>query len=152
MRLLWRLSVDAARVFKMDKKVTYLDSNILIAAFQGRDEVSKEAVEILSDLNREFVISEYLKLETLPKPTFYKNEEEVEFLEQYFEQAASSIETTSDVVKQAINMASQYDLTPIDSLHISSALTANVDEFLTLEKNTKPMFNVRELKVISIRK
>jgi hypothetical protein len=46
----------------------------------------------------------------------------------------------------------RYDLTPIDSLHISSALVANVDEFLTLEKNTKPMFNVQEINVISIRK
>lgn len=46
--------------------------------------------------------------------------------------------------------ASDYDLAPIDALHISAAVMADVDEFVTIEKDTKPMCRVREVTVISL--
>jgi hypothetical protein len=47
-------------------------------------------------------------------------------------------------------LASRYDLTPIDALHVSAAVIAGVDEFVTGEKDTKPMFRVQEVKVVSL--
>lgn len=47
-------------------------------------------------------------------------------------------------------MASKYDMTPIDALHIGAAAVAGVDEFVTMEKPTKPMCKVEEVKVVSI--
>ncbi len=50
----------------------------------------------------------------------------------------------------AIEMSSKYDMTPIDALHIGAAAIAGVDEFITLEKPTKPICRVQEIKVESI--
>lgn len=40
--------------------------------------------------------------------------------------------------------------TYIDALYIAAAAVAGVDEFVTLEKPTKPICRVREVQVISI--
>lgn len=47
-------------------------------------------------------------------------------------------------------MASKYDMTPIDALHIGAAAIACVDELVTMEKPAKPMCQVKEVKVVSI--
>jgi hypothetical protein len=47
---------------------TYLDANILIAAFQGEGDGAMAAIAALDDPDREFVVSDFLRLETLPKP------------------------------------------------------------------------------------
>ena len=44
----------------------------------------------------------------------------------------------------------RYDLTPIDALHVSAAVIAGDDELVTGEKDTKPMFRVQEVKVVSL--
>ena len=135
----------------MIKISTHLGSNVLITAFQGVREYSGVAMQILADSDRTFVISDYLKLETLPKPTFHNNTDEVEFLNLYFEQVTRKVEVCREIADHAIKISSLYDLTPIDSLHISSAIAANVDEFITLERQTKPMFKVPSVNIISLR-
>lgn len=55
-------------------KRTYIDANVIIAAFQGEESVARRALQVLDDPNRELVVSDYLKLEVLPKPTFLKSE------------------------------------------------------------------------------
>lgn len=134
----------------MSLRRTYLDSGVLIAAWKGEDEIATSAMTILDDPNREFVISDFLRLETLPKPTFQKRADEVAFIETIFASAAESVVTSAALSSHAIQMASTYDLSPIDALHISAALSAKVDDFITSEKPTKPMFNVKELKVTSL--
>jgi len=54
------------------------------------------------------------------------------------------------LVEKAIDFASYYNLHPLDALHIAAAYEAEVDEFVTLEKPTKPICQVQEIKVISI--
>ncbi|NMC19429.1 MAG: type II toxin-antitoxin system VapC family toxin [Thermogutta sp.] len=47
-------------------------------------------------------------------------------------------------------MASKYDITPMDALHVGAAAVAGVDELVTMEKPTKPMCKVEEVMVVSI--
>ena len=61
-------------------KRTYVDANVLIAAFQGKEQISQRAMRVLEDPDRILVVSDYLRLEVLPKPTFQKREEEIQFM------------------------------------------------------------------------
>jgi len=131
-------------------KRTYIDANVLIAAFKGEEQVAQRALRVLDDPDRKLVVSDYLRLEVLPKPTFHKKREEIEFMQTVFDGAAENLETSSDLTGRALAMASKYDMTPIDALHIGAAAVAKVDEFVTMEKPTKPMCKVREVKVVSI--
>ena len=66
------------------KKRTYLDTGVLIVAHRGEPNLRIRALTLLSDSSREFVASDYLKLEALPKAIFFNNRLEQEFYEQYF--------------------------------------------------------------------
>ncbi len=131
-------------------KRTYIDANVLIAAFQGEEQIARQAMEVLDDPTRLLVVSDYLRLEVLPKPTFHKQREEIEFMQAIFEGAAENVITSSKLTEFALDMASKYDMTPVDALHIGAAMIAGVDEFVTMEKPTKPICRVEEVKVVSI--
>jgi len=103
----------------------------------------------LDDPDRKFVVSDYLRLEVLPKPTFHNKRGEVEFMQAVFENA-ENVKTSSELTGCALAMASKYDMTAIDALHIGAAAVAGVDEFVTMEKPAKPICKVKEVKVISI--
>ena len=131
-------------------KRTYIDASVLIAAFQGDGIISRRALEVLDDPNRELVVSDFLRLEVLPKPTFHKRTEEVEFMNAVIENAAENVPCDPVVTKKAIALASNYDVAPMDALHVGTAAAAKVDEFITTEKSTKPVCKVREINVISL--
>lgn len=131
-------------------KRTYIDASVLIAAFQGNDRISRRAMEVLDDPDRKLVVSDFLRLEVLPKPTYYKKTEEMEFMNTVLENAAENVPCDSEVTKKAIKFASDYDVAPMDALHVGAAVTANVDEFVTLEKPTKPICRVSEVRVRSL--
>ena len=131
-------------------KRTYIDANVLIAAFQGEEDIAGRAMAVLDDPDRKLVVSDFLQLEVLPKLTFHKRKEEVEFMEAVFENAAENVPCDPEVTKKAIEFASDYDIAPMDALHVGAALVANVDEFVTMEKPTKPVCRVSEIKVTSL--
>lgn len=131
-------------------KRTYVDANVLIAAFQGDESISRRALEVLCDPDRKLVVSDFLRLEVLPKPTFHKREKEVEFMNAVLEKAEENVPCDHGVTKKAIELASNYDVAPMDALHAGAASVANVDEFVTMEKPTKPLCKVGELKVVSL--
>jgi len=131
-------------------KRTYVDTNVLISAFRGDEPSASVALAILGDPARAFVVSDYLRLETLPKPTFHKNDAEVTFYSAFFDAAIESVGSRQALTEQAITIAIRYDLAPVDALHVSAAITADVDELVTLEKPSKPMLRVTEVPVVSI--
>lgn len=131
-------------------KRTYIDASVLIAAFRGDPTTSRCAMEVLDDPDRELVISDFLKLEVLPKPKFHGLTREVEFMMAVLNKAAEDVPCDSELTKTAINVASDYDLAPIDALHVAAAMIAKVDEFVTLEKPTKPICKVSTIKVRSL--
>jgi len=127
------------------EKKTFLDTGVLIKAFQSPLEEGKKAFNIITDPNRQFVVSDLLKLELLPKARFHKQSKEVAFYEDFFNSATLTIEVSPELVAKAIELASEYDLAPCDALHLSTAIEAQVDEFITTEKPTKPFFRVQGL-------
>lgn len=130
-------------------KRTYIDAGVLIEAFRGTNPGALRALRVLDDPDRKFVVSDYLRLEVLPKPTFHKRQEEVEFMQAVFEKA-EHLNTSPELTGRALAMASKYDMTPIDALHVGAAAVAGVDELVTMEKPTKPMCRVKEVSVVSI--
>jgi len=130
-------------------KRTYIDANVLIAAFQGEESVAQRAFRVLDDPDRKLVVSDYLRLEVLPKPTFHRRREEVEFMQSVLDQAENVL-SSSDLTGKSLEFAAKYDMTPIDALHVGASAVAAVDEFITMEKPTKPMCKVLEITVKSL--
>jgi len=67
------------------------------------------------------------------------------------ENAAENVPCNFEVTEKAIKLASIYDVAPMDALHVGAAVTAGVDEFVTLEKPTKPLCRISEIKIRSLR-
>lgn len=128
---------------------TYIDANVLISAFRGNEPSATRALEVLDDPDRRLVVSNYLRLEVLRKPLFHGHQEEVEFMQLVFDRA-EVISTSDELTSQAVSLAAQYDLGPLDALHVSAAVIGQVDELVTLEKGTKPLCRVREVTVVSL--
>ena len=131
-------------------KRTYVDSCVLIAACRGDERLSAKALSVIDDPDRKFVVSSYLELEVVPKPTFHKYPAQVQFMREFLAAAAERIDPSAATAADAIRLASKYDLSAFDALHASVARTAAVDELVTMEKPTKPLLAVKEVNVISL--
>lgn len=132
------------------RKKTYIDSGVLIAAFQGIQLVSIKANQILNDENREFASSQFVKLEVLPKANFNKQEDEVEFYETFFSAVIHWATDLEQITQDAYQLGCTYGLAAMDALHVAAAIQIKADELITTEKPTKPMHRVREISIISI--
>lgn len=127
----------------MSKKRTYLDTGVLIAAHSGEHKLFEAAFAVIDDPNREFVITDFLKLELLPKPTFLKKTEEVDFYNDYFANAVETLETTPMKTSAALDLACEYGLSAVDAIHMQTAVEAGIAEFVTTEKESKPFFRIK---------
>ncbi|MFZ2961386.1 MAG: type II toxin-antitoxin system VapC family toxin [Candidatus Ozemobacteraceae bacterium] len=131
-------------------KKTYLDSSVLIAAARGLEPHATKAFAILNDPDREFVASIFLKLELLPKSIFHKQETEKKLYQLYFSQISQWAPTTDEMIEKTIKLAGLYNLSSIDAIHAASAIALKADEFITGEKPGKPLFRIKNLKVIGM--
>jgi predicted nucleic acid-binding protein len=130
--------------------LTFIDSCVLINAVQGVGEANRKALEILDDEDRKFIVSDFVLLEVIPKPTFNKIQDQVSFYQSFFNDVSTSIEISTAITTLAIQLSSEYDVAPMDSLIVSSAIVGRADELITMEKPTNPMHRVKEIKVISL--
>jgi len=96
------------------------------------------------------VISYLVLLEVLPKPQFYQRKMQYQTLEQLFALTEKLMPDYSVVLPQSIELAAKYDLAPMDALHAATALQGQEDEFITLERSTKPFFRIAELHAYSL--
>lgn len=131
-------------------KRTYLDSSVLLAACARKDEVGRRALEILDDPGRSFVLSDAVKPEILPKAIFERRQEEVDFYEAIISQG-ENLNWSIDTLHRAFDVAQRHGIAAMDAVHVANALDAGVDELVTAEKPTKPMFRVADLSISSIR-
>jgi len=131
---------------------SYLDSGVIIHAV---DRVltpqSQRAIEVVLDKEREFLVGDYVKLETLPKRIYYKQVEQVEAVMDIF-QNAEYIPSSPAIIALAEELANTYGLAGMDALHAASAIIGGADELLTFEQSTKPFFRIplSVLKVVSL--
>jgi predicted nucleic acid-binding protein len=129
--------------------VTYLDSGVLLAAWKNA-ELRPAALRLLEDSDRQFATSQLARLELLPKPAFEKRLVEMTFYQAHFDEAIASQPLDEPLGNQALTLAEKYGLAAVDALHIAAALRLGAQEFYTSEKPGKPMFRVKELKIISL--
>lgn len=123
---------------------------MLIFAAKGTHEVAALALPFLQDANREFVTSEYVRLEVLPKPIHFHNEGEVEFYNAFFRLNTRTIPTSVALLEFAMEEACRTGLSAIDAIHIACAVFGGAEEIVTSEKTTKPMHRTQLVKVVSI--
>lgn len=129
--------------------ITYLDSGVLLAAWRSA-ELRAAALRVLEEPDRQFATSQLAKLELLPKAVFEKRPFERAFYQAHFEEAVATQPLDEQLGKHAQDLAEKYGLAAVDALHLSAALRSAAQEFYTSEKPGKPMFRVKELKVISL--
>lgn len=133
--------------------LTFVDASVLIAAFRGVDPVRSQALAVLADANRRFVRSEFLELETVPKPTYHQRADEVAWLRSFFD-SKSTMPVPSHLALVALGRqkACQYGLSAIDALHLAAALEANCEELVTIEKRERAFGKINEpgLKIVFI--
>jgi predicted nucleic acid-binding protein len=119
--------------------LTYLDASVLIAAIEGEGPAAARAYEVINDPNRAFVFSDYVRLETICKPTFQRRRESLDIYEEFF-RAAVLTPNTDELVRRAIELGCKHDIAPLDALHVSASISAKSGEFVTGEASTKPLF------------
>lgn len=141
---------DAAAVSAMNKCLTYLDANVLIAAFRGRSIVSQAAVAVLRDPGRALIVSDALWLETVPKAGYHRQRQEVDFYEGIFTLAAERVRLNEAALEKACELAPRYGLAAMDAIHVALALVGGAEELVTGEGWNKPMLRVQELRIHSI--
>lgn len=133
--------------------LTFVDASVLIAAYRGEEPVRSQALAILADGNRRFVRSEFLELETIPKPTYHQRADEVAWLRSFFD-SKSTMPVPSHLALVALGRqkACQYGLSAIDALHLAAALESSCDELVTTEKRERAFGKVKEpgLKIVFI--
>ncbi len=129
---------------------TFIDSGVLILAARGTQSDSETALNVLSDPDREFVSSLFIRLETIPKAVYHKKQREVEFYEAFFRTVVQWESDINRLLQSAHQIACTYGLAGLDALHIAAAISLNADEFITTEKPTKLMYRVSNLHCISI--
>jgi predicted nucleic acid-binding protein len=128
---------------------TFLDAGVLLSAWLGHSPRSIAAKSIVADESREFITSDAVKLELLPKPTYERRRAELNYYNDHFKNIASE-PFSAELGDAASVLAKKYGLAAIDSLHIASAIRQGAEEFITSELPGKPMFRVKDLKIISL--
>lgn len=128
---------------------TFIDSGVLLKAWRG-DDLADAALLILGDETREFCSSQLVRLELLPKPRFEKRQREVDFYKAHFKEVIAFEPLSAELGNEAETLAAHYGLAGPDALQIAAAIRQGAAEFYTSEKPGKPMFRVKEIKIISL--
>jgi hypothetical protein len=159
---------------------TFIDVGVLIVATRGEDEIAERALEILKDPNREFASSVFLKLEVVPKATYNKRTDEVEFYEEFFGAVTYWANDIERIIQEAYQESCQSGLGAMDALHVMAAVSVGAtgtyptnmilrcftsflvrqfkscsfsgigSEFITNEKPEKSIHRTNSIRVISI--
>lgn len=134
----------------MPATLTYIDSGVLIFAAKGTTDAAALALPFLADPSREYVTSDYVRLEVLPKATFHQRTAEIAFYNLFFTTTTRSIPTSEALLKYALEEACKTGIHGLDAVHIACAVFAGADEFITSEKSDRPIHRTTRVKVVSI--
>jgi predicted nucleic acid-binding protein len=122
---------------------------VLLHAWRG-ETLSGAALKIIDDERREFFTSQMVRLELIPKPQFEKRRAEIAFYEAHFADCIGCEPLSRELGTEAEALAGRYGLAGPDALQLSAAIRQGVEEFCTSERPGKPMFRVKEVKVVSL--
>ena len=130
--------------------LTYVDASVLIAAARGRSAEATRALAVLDDAAREFVASEFLRLEVLPKAIYHQRQAEVALYERFFQGVRQWAVVSQALLDSARVVAAEHGLAAMDALHIAAAEALGAAEFVTGEKKQKPLFRVTSVAIRSL--
>ncbi len=124
------------------KILTFVDASVLIyaatkptaATFARR----LRALQVLSDPDREFVTSQFLRLEVMPIATYFNKQREMSFYEKFFAAVTQWADPTL-LLAPAHAIACQFGLGALDALRIAAA-DCFAAEFISAERATKPTY------------
>ncbi len=132
---------------------TFLDTGVLLAAWDAKQALHEQAKGVLSDRNRDFIATSLLSLELVPHAEYCKQEKEVAFMRFYLGVYVSEmLEVNEQLVLEGMAVARRIDAGGIDAMHLAAAIMLNVDEFITTENENKPMYREDRLRVIHLSK
>ena len=118
----------------MSKKVTYIDTGVLIAAVRGDEEASAAAFAVLDDPEREFASSDFVRLETIGPTAREGYVEQLHWYLEFFNGVSLWATDLKAVVDQALGECMSTPIDPMDALHVAAAVQVGADELVTTEK------------------
>lgn len=131
--------------------ITYIDTGVLISAKDGSSALSSIALSFLFDPLRDYVTSDYVRVELLPKCLFHKQREEQRFYDDFFNRCRIRVPSSDELLRLAIDEGGRTGISGIDAIHVACALAAGAEELITAEKRGKLIHQANGVKVISIR-
>lgn len=112
--------------------------------------IASAAQGFLNDPLREYVTSDYVKVELFPKCLYHKNNLELAFYQSFFNSTPIVVSNDDSLLALAINEGARTGISGIDAIHVACALVAGATELITSERSTKPIHRANGIKVISI--
>jgi predicted nucleic acid-binding protein len=128
-------------------KRTYVDGSVLLRAARGSSELSEPAIELLCDVEREFVSSVLVRLEVIPRA---KQGGEVEFYETFFRQVAIWAPMDPYLLITSVEEARNSGLGPLEAIHVVLAASTGCHELVTAEKPDAPIFSTKRVSIRGI--
>ena len=130
---------------------TYVDSGVLISATRGPKQLSEVALSFLYDPLREYVTSDYVKVEVLPKCVFHGNVAEQKFYEDFFGRSSTHVPSSDALLAFAIEEGGKTGIAGMDAIHVAAAVVGSAEELITGEGPEKLINQAKSIRVISIR-
>jgi len=113
-------------------------------------EIFGPAMQILDDDDREFVSSDFVRLEVSPKAVYHRQGTEVAFYAAFFDTVSVWVPPSETLVHNAYELACQFGLNALDALHVAAARLSRCDDLVTTERPGKPIYRVNGLQLVSI--
>jgi predicted nucleic acid-binding protein len=129
---------------------TYVDSGVLITAARGNALLRAPAIEILADPRREFVSSEWVKLEVLPKARYFDRQAEVDFYDLFFGRVKFWAAFEPNLLVAAMDEACASGLSAVDAIHVVLAARSGCEELITSEKASSGIHRTGRVRIVSI--
>lgn len=109
------------------------------------------SLAVISDTaNREFVCSDLVMLEVIPKPTYFGRAAEVRFYETFFTTVAIWMHFDARHFEDVYEEACRSGLSSVDAIHVVMATASGCDELVTSEKPTSSIHRTRLVRTVSI--
>jgi len=126
---------------------TFLDSGVLIAAYNARPELKAPALAVLKDPDRVFLSSPFVRHEVCPKALFNKRHQEYRFYREYFQRAVMFNDVRL-VLERASRESAKSGVNAMDSIHLAAAHLLRADEFITTETPRKSIYRTSLVEVV----
>jgi predicted nucleic acid-binding protein len=130
--------------------LVYVDANVLILAADGLRPGSLAAFRLLDNASLKFAVSDFLRLEVLPKAVFHRQTLEAGFYRRFFDQASVWAMMEPRLGRTALDLGQRFGLAGMDALHVAAAMSVRADVFVTDEKPSKPIHRVTTIPIMKL--